>query len=197
MEVQFIEPRLAKLLKLCLEHIATYLTQEDTSLAWVTDLLPKEVRVMIEENLPLYAPISVYFAPHKEGDDHVYILVVGHKDERAYSLSSGAIPKGDFKVCIDLLREAAQKRMQPWNYWEPGKRIWTIAAGVVSAATLTLAAYLYIVPPSEVSNDILFFLIGAELFVGFALSSALFILPVSFWNDRARDIEMHFDAIPA
>lgn len=197
MEAKLIEPRLAKLFELCLEHGATYLTQEDMSLDWFTNLMPEEVGEMIEQNLPEYAPISVYSAPRKEGDDRVHVLVVGKKDDQSYSLLSGAIPKGDYETCMALLREAAQKRMQPWSYWEPCKRGWTIAAGVVAISTAALMVYMYSAPPDEVSTDVWLLLIGATLASGLALSMALFFLPKVFWEDRAQDIEKLLDAIPA
>lgn len=93
-----------------------------------------------------------------------------------------------------LLREAADKRRQPWNYWEVGKRGWTIAAGVVGVASIALAAYLVI--QLGVSSDVLQ-LTFAQMALGVGIGFLLVYLPKTYWEQRGRQIEDLIDAISA
>jgi len=195
-EAKLMPQRLAELLRLCLDLEATYAHPDDLQLEPATDFLSEAFRELIEQSLPEYCPIMVYTAPHKQKDDPLHPLVVGHKARQLYALTFG-LPSGDYAACLALLREAADKRRQPWNYWEAGKRGWTIAASIVAAITLAVAGYLYAVPQTEVSTDVWMMFIAAVLLFGISIASALAILPMIFWNNRATSIEGRLDAIPA
>jgi hypothetical protein len=148
---------------------------------------------MIELNVKEYGPIMVYTAPRKEDDDRLHVLTVGHRGGQWYSLTYG-LPKGDYATCMALLREAADKRRQPWNYWEAGKRRWTIAAGIVGIASLILAGCL----PWWLggSSDVLQ-LVFAQGALGTGIGLMLVFLPKTKWEQRGRQIEDLLDAIPA
>jgi len=193
-EAKLIEPRLAKLFELCLNHGATWLTQNDTSLDWVANLLPAEVGEMIEKSLPEYAPISVYSMPRKEGDNRVRILVVGHKDGQSYSLISDSIPVDDREAGMSILREAADRLRRPWNYQDPEKQQWII--GPILVGIMALLPAVGMLWEFGLRADTLK-LVFLEATAVVALCSVIAIVPKMFWERRRRKIENLFDAIPA
>ena len=190
-EANLIPQRVADLLRLCLDLDTTYTHRDDLELAPLTDILSDDCRELIENSLPEYGPIMVYAAPRKDKSDSGHVLIVGHKARQWYALSYG-LARGDFETCMALLRKAADKRRQPWNYWEAGKRGWTISAGIVGAVSVAVAAYLAV--QLGTTADILW-LILAQVALGVGLSFALVFIPKTYWEQRGRQIDDLIDVI--
>ena len=184
---------MVELLRLCLKLDATYKHPSDLEWEPLTDAMPESFRELIENILPEYCPIKVYTAPDKEKIDLRYMCIIGHKDRQWYALSFG-LSSGNYETCMALLREAADKRRQPWNYWETGKRGWTIAAGLLGVASVALAAFL--TARLGASADVLW-VIFAQMALGVSIASALIVGPKTYWEQCGRQIEDLLGAIPA
>ena len=94
------------------------------------------------------------------------------------------------------MAEAIDKRCQPWNYWEAGKRGWTIAAGLVAAITIVAIVYFSLTLQGEISTDflLLLFLLAVGM-LGIVFCMALLTLPKIFWEERAQKIKDSPDTI--